>query len=63
MSDKQLSDENLVRELTRLAGIPISEDEVEEVTNRFNSLMLELDRLSDLDLSDIQPVTVFPDEG
>ena len=50
-------------ELARLSGIQIPEDEVAEVANRFESLMLELDRLSDLDLSDVQPVAVFPDEG
>ena len=63
MTQRQLSDEDRVRELARLAGIPIPEDEVEEVANRFGSLMLELDRLSDLDLTDIQPVALFPDEG
>lgn len=63
MADGQLSGEDRVRELARLAGIPIPEDEVAEVANRFGSLMLELDRLSDLDLSDIQPVAIFPDQG
>ena len=63
MVERQFSDEDRVRELARLAGIPIPEDEVAEVASRFGSLMLELDRLSDLDLSDIQPVAVFPDEG
>lgn len=63
MADRQLSDEDRVRELARLAGISIPEDEVAEVASRFGSLMLELDRLSDLDLSDIQPVAIFPDEG
>ena len=63
MAERQLSDEDGVRELARLASIPIPEDEVAEVANRFGSLMLELDRLSDLDLSDIQPVDIFPDEG
>jgi len=63
MVERHLSDEDRVRELARLAGIPIPEDEVAEVASRFGSLMLELDRLSDLDLSDIQPVAVFPDEG
>ena len=55
--------EDLVQQLARLAGIPIADEEVAEVTNRFQSLMLELDRLRDLDLSDIQPVTVFPEEN
>lgn len=63
MAERQLSEEERVRELARLASIPIPEDEVAEVANRFGSLMLELDRLSDLDLSDIQPVDIFPDEG
>lgn len=63
MAERQLSDEDRVRELARLADIPIPEDEVAEVASRFGSLMLELDRLSNLDLSDIQPVAIFPDEG
>jgi Asp-tRNA(Asn)/Glu-tRNA(Gln) amidotransferase C subunit len=63
MSEGQLSDKDRVRELARLAGVPIPEDEVAEVANRFGSLMLELGRLSDLDLADIQPVDIFPDEG
>ncbi len=63
MADRQLSDEDRVRELARLANISIPEDEVAEVASRFGSLMLELDRLSNLDLSDIQPVAIFPDEG
>ena len=63
MAERQLSDEERVKELARLSGISIPEDEVAEVANRFGSLMLELDRLSDLDLSDIHPVNVFPDEG
>ncbi len=63
MSEQQLTDEARVRELARLSGISIPEDEVAEVANRFGSLMLELDRISDLDLADVQPVSIFPDEG
>ena len=63
MAEQQLSGEDLVRELARLSGIPIPEGEVAEVANRFGSLMLELDKISDLDLSDIHPVSIFPDEG
>ena len=63
MAMPDLSDEDRVRELAQLSGIPIAEDEVAEVANRFGSLMQELDRLSDLDLSDVHPVSVFPDEG
>ncbi len=57
-----LSKANRVRELARLVGITLAEEEVSEVGNRFESLMLELDRLTELDLSDVQPVTIFPEE-
>lgn len=63
MAEQPLSDEDLVLELARLSGISIPEDEVAEVANRFGSLMLELNKISNLDLSDIQPVSIFPDEG
>ncbi len=63
MAERQLSGEDLVRELARLSGILIPENEVAEVASRFSSLMLELDKINGLDLSDIQPVSVFPDEG
>ena len=61
--EQALSDEDRVRELARLSGIPIPEEEVAEVASRFGSLMMELDKISELDLSDIQPVSIFPDEG
>jgi Asp-tRNA(Asn)/Glu-tRNA(Gln) amidotransferase C subunit len=57
-----LSKEARIRELARLVGIPLMEAEVAEVADRFESLMAELDRLTRLDLSDIQPVTIFPEE-
>ena len=56
-------DKNTVNEMARLAGIEIASDELEEVTNRFDSLMQEMDRLKELDLADIHPVPIFPDEG
>ena len=56
------SKENRVRELARLSGISIADDELSEVADRFDSLMNELDGLRDLDLSDIQPVNIFPEE-
>ena len=56
-------DKNTVSELARLAGIEIADDELDEVTNRFSSLMQELDRLKDLDLDNILPVSIFPEEG
>jgi len=63
MAEPQISDEERVLELARLSGISIPDDELAEVASRFGSLMLELDKISDLDLSDIQPVSIFPDEG
>ena len=55
------SPEDQVRQLARLAGIEIDEVEVPEVANRFQSLIGELDRLKDLDLSGIDPIVVFPE--
>jgi len=57
-----LSREDRVRELARLVGIPIAESELSEVADRFDSLIEELARLTQLDLSEIQPVTIFPEE-
>jgi Asp-tRNA(Asn)/Glu-tRNA(Gln) amidotransferase C subunit len=57
-----LCKEERVRELAQLVGIDIAEQEVVEVANRFDSLMQELAGLTALDLSDIQPVTIFPEE-
>ena len=54
-------DEEQVRKLARLAGIEINEEEVPEVTNRFQSLILELDRLKELDIDGVEPVVIFPD--
>jgi aspartyl/glutamyl-tRNA(Asn/Gln) amidotransferase C subunit len=56
-------DKTTVSELARLSGIEIADEELEEVTSRFSSLMQELDRLKDLDLDNIIPVTIFPEEG
>ena len=56
-------DKTTVIELARLAGINIADDELDEVSSRFSSLMQELDRLKDLDLVDIIPATIFPEDG
>jgi hypothetical protein len=45
-----------------LVDIPIIESELAEVADRFDSLLQELARLTSLDLADIQPVTIFPEE-
>jgi Asp-tRNA(Asn)/Glu-tRNA(Gln) amidotransferase C subunit len=57
-----LSKEDRVRELAQLVGIPIMESEIAEVADRFDSLLQELEGLMSLDLADIQPVTIFPEE-
>ena len=57
-----LSKEDRVRELARLVDIPILETEIAEVADRFDSLLQELEGLMSLDLADIQPVTIFPEE-
>ena len=54
-------DEEQVRQLASLAGIEINEEEVPEVTNRFQSLILELDRLKELNIDGIEPIVIFPD--
>ncbi len=56
-------DKDTVSELARLASIEIADNELEEIANRFSSLMEELDRLNELDLANIQPVTIFPEDG
>jgi len=57
-----LSKEDRCRELARLVGIPLMEAEVTEVAERFESLLRELEGLTQLDLVPIQPVLVFPEE-
>ena len=56
-------DRDIVSELARLAGIESAEDELDEVTNRFSSLIQEMDRLKELDLANIHPVAIFPEDG
>ena len=58
-----LSKQTRAREMALLVGISISEEELPEVADRFESLMLEIGRLEELDLSNIQPVAVFPEEA
>ena len=57
-----LSKEDRIRELAKLVNIPIMEAEIAEVADRFDSLLQELERLMSLNLADIQPVTIFPEE-
>ena len=51
-----------VQELACLVGIPIADEDIAEVADRFESLMHELESLNQLDLSAVQPVTIFPEE-
>ena len=60
MPEPDLSPEQ-VRKMADLVGIPIDDADLPEVANRFASLMQELDRLRDLDLEGIEPVSIFPD--
>lgn len=57
------SKEERIQELARLVGITIAPEEETEVANRFESLIQELARLAELDLADIEPVTIFPEEA
>jgi hypothetical protein len=52
-----------VTELSRLVGITVAADEASEVGDRLYTLLRELESLGSLDLSDIQPVVVFPEES
>ena len=58
-----LSKEERVRELAQLVGIHIAPDEEAEVANRFDSLVQELERLTELELDGIEPVSIFPEES
>ena len=57
-----VSKEERCRELARLVGITLMDAEVTEVADRFESLMQELERLTQLDLASIQPVLIFHEE-
>ena len=56
-----LSKEERIRELARLVGIAIAPEEETEVADRFGSLMRELEQLTALDLTAIEPITIFPE--
>lgn len=60
MADDDLAVER-VRLLADLVGIPIDAADLPEVANRFASLMQELDRLREIDLEGVEPVSIFPD--
>ena len=49
-------------ELARLSGIGIAAEEAGEVADRLDSLLREMEKLGAVDLADVQPVAVFPEE-
>jgi Asp-tRNA(Asn)/Glu-tRNA(Gln) amidotransferase C subunit len=56
------SKEERVMELARLSGIGIAAEEAGEVADRLDSLLREMEKLGAVDLADVQPVAVFPEE-
>jgi Asp-tRNA(Asn)/Glu-tRNA(Gln) amidotransferase C subunit len=57
------SKEERVSELARLSGISVAVEEAAEVGDRLDSLLREMEKLGALDLTDVQPVSVFPEEN
>ena len=57
-----LTNEDQVREMARLAGLPLAPNEVPEVTNRLNAILDALDALRQMDLQDVQPFIVAMEE-
>ena len=51
-----------VRAAAQLVGMTVAEAELAEVADRFDSLLSAMDDLVVLELSGIQPLTIFPDE-
>lgn len=49
-------------ELARLSGISVAAGEAGEVADRLDSLLREMEKLGAVDLADVQPVAVFPEE-
>lgn len=56
------SKQERVAELARLVGITVREDERAEVGDRLDCLLREMQKLEGLDLADVQPVSIFPEE-
>jgi Asp-tRNA(Asn)/Glu-tRNA(Gln) amidotransferase C subunit len=56
------SKEQRVMGLARMSGISVAPEEAGEVADRLDSLLREMETLAALDLADVQPATVFPEE-
>ncbi|GIX48163.1 MAG: hypothetical protein KatS3mg131_2374 [Candidatus Tectimicrobiota bacterium] len=52
-----------VRELAHLLGLTVAEPEVQEVADRLDSLLQELEPLQALDLEGVTPLVLFPEEA
>ena len=57
-----LTNEDQVREMARLAGLPLAPADVPEVTSRLNAILDALDALRQMDLQDVQPFIVAMEE-
>ena len=57
----ELSKEDRIRELARLAGIALVPEEVPEVVHRLDALLDALEVLRELDLEGVAPFIVAPD--
>ena len=58
-----LTKQERVLELARLSGVPVPADLADEVGNRLDSVLREMEKLAALDLDGIEPVVVFPEEN
>jgi hypothetical protein len=50
------------RAAAELVHMTVAEEELAEVADRFDSLLSAMHQLASLELSEIQPLTLFPDE-
>jgi len=58
MNQERLSRETLKRAL-ELAGLDLSDARIEELLPRFESLLMGMRSLSELDLSAVEPAAIF----
>jgi|KNS7250_AmetaT_FD_contig_51_641402_length_580_multi_2_in_0_out_0_2 Asp-tRNA(Asn)/Glu-tRNA(Gln) amidotransferase C subunit len=52
-----------VRDLAKAAGIPIPEEELDDVTIAYNASLKTIQRLQGLPTEGLIPATFYPDEG
>jgi hypothetical protein len=56
---KELTSDDVQR-LAQLLGLPIGPEDLAEVTNRLAALVEELEKLTSLDLTQEEPIPLFP---